>query len=63
MVSGAAIRDECSSTPATVPDDGVRWLALLIAELFRVGLSLIAKRYPEARGTVRCEHCGHRQGM
>jgi hypothetical protein len=42
-------------------DDGVRWLALVLAELFRVGLSLIAKRYPEARGQVRCGRCGHRQ--
>lgn len=41
-------------------DDGVRWLALVIAEMLRVGLALIAKRYPEARGAQRCAHCGHR---
>lgn len=48
------------SEPART-DDGVYWLAMVLAELFRVGLSLIAKRYPEARGQVRCGRCGHRQ--
>lgn len=41
-------------------DDGVRWLALVLAEMLRVGLAMIAKRYPEARGSMRCGHCGHR---
>ena len=42
------------------PDDGVRWLALLMAEVCRVALGLIAKRYPEAKGSHRCARCGHR---
>lgn len=44
-------------------DDGVRWLALVVAEMLRVGLALIAKRYPEARGAMTCPRCGHRHGV
>jgi hypothetical protein len=40
--------------------DGVRRLALVLAEMFRVGLALIAKRYPETKGATRCTHCEHR---
>lgn len=46
--------------PATEPDEGVRWLALSIAEACRVLLALIAKRYPEANGTRKCPKCGWR---
>lgn len=40
--------------------DGVKWLALVLAEVARALLGLIGKRYPEARGTHRCPSCGHR---
>lgn len=43
-------------------DDGTRWLALVLAEMLRTGLALIAKRYPEARGKVECPRCGFRHG-
>lgn len=47
---------------AQEPDDGVRWLALVLAEMMRTGLALLAKRYPEAKGTSRCPKCGWRHG-
>lgn len=40
--------------------DGTKWLALVVAEMLRVGLALIAKRYPEARTVPTCPRCGHR---
>lgn len=46
-------------TPEPEPES-VRWLALVLAEMFRTGLGLIAKRYPEARGKTTCNHCGKR---
>ena len=55
MASAAPVREERDAE-----QDGVRWLALVIAEMLRVGLALIAKRYPEARPSLRCGHCGHR---
>ncbi len=42
------------------PDGGTRWLALVLAEMLRVGLALLAKRYPEARGKAECPRCGNR---
>lgn len=45
--------------PSSEPES-VKWLALVLAEMFRVGLSLIAKRYPEARGKTACQKCGWR---
>jgi hypothetical protein len=42
-------------------EDGVKWLCLLLAEVFRAFLALAAKRYPEARGRFECPHCGWRQ--
>lgn len=48
------------ATDDDTDEDGVRWLALVIAEMLRVGLALLAKRYPEARATVHCPKCGHR---
>ena len=48
-------------TPEPEQDtESVRWLALVLAELFRVGLAMISKRYPEARGKQTCGHCGWR---
>lgn len=44
-------------TPETEPES-VKWLALVLAEMFRHGITLIAKRYPEARG--KCANCGKR---
>jgi len=40
------------------PEDGTRWLALVLAEMLRTGLALLAKRYPEARGRTECPRCG-----
>lgn len=57
MASAAPAREHSEQTP----DEGVRWLALIIAEMLRVGLALIAKRYPEARGAATCARCGHRR--
>lgn len=45
---------------AAVTDDGVRWLVLVAGEICRVALALLAKRYPEVRGSQRCPNCGHR---
>lgn len=41
-------------------EDGVRWLALTLAEAARVLLAGIVRRYPEARTKAKCPHCGHR---
>lgn len=49
------------SDPVTEPtDDGVRWLALVIGEMLRTGLALLAKRFPEVRGASKCPKCGWR---
>jgi len=45
--------------PVSEPEN-VKWLALVLAETFRVFLALIAKRYPEAKGKHVCEKCGYR---
>ncbi len=46
--------------PHVVSDDGVRWLAEVFGELFRLGIALLSRRYPSIRRKDACPRCGHR---
>jgi hypothetical protein len=59
--SDDAVSESTSPRPSPAEhDDGTRWLALVLAEMLRTGLALLAEQYPEARGKGKCPKCGWR---